>query len=317
MDIKSGVIPLNFSGILGHYLDNLSDLVVIVLDPHKNILECNSAFLRLMNLPGKPHGRNIGSFMSADTIGSIIINPKETQPPRECHLKFLSDESGSLMLRCFVFSDEENIILLGEKLIPGRDDIVEKLGQLNNEFANMTQELTKKNIALEKAKARIRELSRIDTLTGLLNRRSFHEAFNRTFSYTIRHNQPLSLSIAALDGFKSINVKYGHDMGDKVLVAFSGILQSILRTEDIVCRFGGEEFILLIPGAKAGEASVLIERIRKTAEAFAITGFDVKITASFGIAQLMQTDTFESLLKRTDEALYEAKSAGKNRWVIK
>ncbi|MDP3285882.1 MAG: GGDEF domain-containing protein, partial [Desulfobacterales bacterium] len=285
--------------------------------PHKKILDCNSAFLKLMNLPGKPHGQNIGFFMSADTLGSIIINPKDTQTCRECHLKFLSDKFGSHMLRCFVFSDEENIILLGEKLMPDRDDIVEKLDRLNNEFANMTLELTKKNIALEKAKSRIKELKRIDSLTGLLNRRSFHEAFNRTFSYTIRHNQPLSLSVSALDSFKSINVTYGHDMGDKVLVAFSGILQSMLRTEDIVCRFGGEEFILLIPGAKAGEASVLIERIRKTTEAFAITGFDVKITASFGIAQLMQTDTFESLLKRADEALYEAKSAGKNRWVIK
>jgi len=317
MNIKSGVIPLNFSGILRDYLDNLSDLVIIVLDQHENILECNSAFLKLMNLPGKPHGRNIGSFISADTLGSIIINPKETRPPSECHLKFLSDKSGSHILRCFFFSDKENIVLLGEKLIPGMDDIVEKLRRLNDEFANMTRELTKKNIALEKAKSRIRELNRIDTLTGLLNRRSFHEAFNRTFSYTIRHNQPLSLSIAALDGFKSINITYGHGMGERLLVTFSGILQSILRTEDIVCRFGGEEFILLIPGAKAEEASVLIERIRKTAEAFVISGFDGKITASFGIAQLMQTDTFESLLKKADEALYEAKSAGKNRWVIK
>jgi PleD family two-component response regulator len=107
------------------------------------------------------------------------------------------------MLRCFVFRDEEKIIILGEKPMPGTDDIVEKIGRLNNEFANMTRELTKKNITLEKAKSRIKELSRIDSLTGLLNRRSFYEAFNRTYSNTIRHNLPLSLN----GGFRLLQIR--------------------------------------------------------------------------------------------------------------
>lgn len=317
MNIKSDAIPLNFSGVLADYLDNLSELTVIVLDADKNILECNSAFLKLINLREKPYGRNICAFMPENASDSIIINPKEKHPPLACCLKFLSEKSGFQMLRCFLFSDEKNIILLGEKPIPDKVDLREQLDRLSYELTDMSRELTKKNTALEKAKSRIKELNRIDRLTGLLNRRSFYEAFNRIFSYILRHNQPLSLCMADLDGFKSINNIYGHDAGDKVLVAFSGILRSMMRTEDVICRFGGEEFILLIPGAKAADASILIERIRKTTEAMTITGLDCKITASFGIAQLMQIDTFESLLKRADEALHEAKSAGKNRWVIK
>jgi diguanylate cyclase (GGDEF)-like protein len=311
MEIKSGAVPSNFSSVIEDYLNNLTGLVIIVLDRQKNVLECNSAFRRLIDLPEKPHGRNIADFMPPGAAGSMILNSNKTGQPMECRLRFLSGKSGDLVLKSFLFSDEDKIILLGE-----REQTAETSGSPGIALAEARKELAQKTSALEKAKSRIKELKRIDSLTGLLNRRSFHEVFNSTFSYTIRHNQPLSLSVVDLDCYCSINEQYGHEMGDRVLLAFSGILQSMMRTEDIVCRFGGEEFILLIPGTKAEEVSVLVERICRTSREFQISGFDGKITATFGIAQLAQTDTFESLLKRAQEALCEAKSSGE-KWFIK
>ena len=114
-----------------------------------------------------------------------------------------------------------------------------------------------------------------------------------------------------LDYFKTVNDRYGHLTGDEVLVCFAQLLKLVSRVEDIVARFGGEEFILLIPNASLEEATELAERLRIDTQE-ATLPIPTNITASFGVTLMLDGDTPESLIARADRALYEAKQSGRN-----
>jgi diguanylate cyclase (GGDEF)-like protein len=152
-----------------------------------------------------------------------------------------------------------------------------------------------------------------DSLTRLANRRLFIDLLEKAISFARRHEQTLSVIMADLDHFKAINDTYGHQTGDQVLVAFAQVLQTSIRQEDLAARFGGEEFILMLPGIALEQAAVLGERLRENLENLAIPGLKTRVTASFGIAQYRPDDTLETLVKRADEGLYAAKAAGRNR----
>ncbi len=166
---------------------------------------------------------------------------------------------------------------------------------------------------LEKAQLRIITLVNTDSLTRLANRRYFIDFLEKAIAFAKRHKQALSVVMADLDKFKAINDTYGHQAGDQVLVAFGQVMQASIRQEDLAARFGGEEFILMLPGTTLEEATILAERLRESLENLAFPPLKTRVTASFGIAQYRPDDTFESLVKRADEALYTAKAAGRNR----
>jgi diguanylate cyclase (GGDEF)-like protein len=166
---------------------------------------------------------------------------------------------------------------------------------------------------LEKAHLQIITLVNTDSLTRLANRRFFIDFLAKAMAFAKRHKQPLSVIMADLDKFKAINDTYGHQAGDLVLAAFGQVLQASIRREDLAARFGGEEFILMLPGITAEDAAILAERLRENLENLAFPPLTTRVTASFGIAQYQPDDTFETLVKRADEALYAAKAAGRNR----
>jgi diguanylate cyclase (GGDEF)-like protein len=121
-----------------------------------------------------------------------------------------------------------------------------------------------------------------------------------------------------VDHFKAINDRYGHLVGDQALQDVASILQSAVRPSDLVCRYGGEEFCLLLSGVEAGQAQELAERMRRQIETrcgpAVIPGENVRITASFGIASIQHgATTLAELIKQADHALYSAKAAGRNR----
>lgn len=188
---------------------------------------------------------------------------------------------------------------------------------LNNELANLTRVLDKKNQQLEKANSTIKKIMNTDPLTGLLNRRAFKEKLLNWMAFSRRHNLPLSLVMTDIDHFKSVNDNFGHDVGDTLLKIFSKKLLKSCRTEDVVARFGGEEFLLLLTNTNSSSAFLSAERIRKNIEGVNIPNIACKITASFGISELLPSDSDETLIKRVDDALYEAKRSGRNRCVIK
>jgi len=154
-----------------------------------------------------------------------------------------------------------------------------------------------------------------DPLTGLLNRRGMDFSLNVTIRSAIRHNRCISVIVVDIDSFKNINDTYGHDAGDKVIVNIAGILKQSARASDVCCRFGGEEFVLILTDTAVKSAVVVAERIRESVERLQIDieSHHINITASFGISGACESIDIDSLIKDADKALYNAKSTGRNR----
>ncbi|MBN9241537.1 MAG: PleD family two-component system response regulator [Mesorhizobium sp.] len=166
------------------------------------------------------------------------------------------------------------------------------------------------------------EMAVTDGLTGLHNRRYLDSHLETLFDRAVARKRPLSLMITDLDRFKSINDTHGHDGGDDVLREFARRLRKNVRGIDLACRFGGEEFVVVMPDTEGEIAERVAERIRAEIERepFAIghDGKTIPVTVSVGVSSLLKgLDTVDGLMKRADLALYEAKDGGRNRVVAK
>ncbi|MDH7944340.1 GGDEF domain-containing protein [Pseudohongiella sp. SYSU M77423] len=154
-----------------------------------------------------------------------------------------------------------------------------------------------------------------DPLTGLFNRRQYELLFNQEMASARRNKTPLTLGLIDLDHFKAINDKYGHDLGDHVLCQVADILQQPLRDSDIIGRFGGEEFIIILPRTDVDQARVVAERMRLALSETIIShqGQTVVVSATFALAELTPEDKdINSVIRRADDALYEGKDSGRN-----
>jgi diguanylate cyclase (GGDEF)-like protein len=160
-------------------------------------------------------------------------------------------------------------------------------------------------------------LSRTDDLTGLLNRRALIERLGDEVIRSRRYRADLALIICDIDYFKEINDTYGHDAGDKVLRIISTVIKELLRQTDMIGRYGGDEFLLILPETSLEGAKEIAERIRHAVEEYEINiGFEepIKTTLSLGVAQFnVEKEDTNDLIKRADNALYVAKGKGRNR----
>lgn len=166
----------------------------------------------------------------------------------------------------------------------------------------------------------LRQHAVYDVLTGIYNRRYGMSILEREVSRSKRLNTPFSCLLIDIDHFKSINDDYGHDVGDQVLRRVSQELQKFIRPYDSFFRYGGEEFMILMPGLTLQEAYSCAERMREICESvkFSLskTDPDLNITFSAGVAQCQPDDTHKTLIKRADKALYEAKRSGRNKVLL-
>jgi diguanylate cyclase (GGDEF)-like protein len=173
-------------------------------------------------------------------------------------------------------------------------------------------------IALENARlfSEVQELAITDPVTGLYNRRKFLELAEQEFNRSIRYEHHLSAIMLDIDNFKIVNDTYGHSVGDQVLIQLADVCQAAIRQVDFLARFGGEEFMVLLPETDVNEAAIMAERLRSRTEAyqFKTAPADIKITISLGVAELDKTCTsLNELLDRADFAQYSSKAYGKNR----
>ncbi|EIK98162.1 diguanylate cyclase domain-containing protein [Pseudomonas sp. M47T1] len=161
---------------------------------------------------------------------------------------------------------------------------------------------------------RLERLATRDMLTDLPNRRGFDLLASQAISEAERDPQPLAALLLDLDHFKQLNDSHGHLAGDEVLKGFAQVLRDSLRQSDILCRWGGEEFIVLLRNTPGGDALQIAEKIRRHAEeyTFPYAGKSLKITTSVGVTGLQANDSLHSLLNRADHALYRAKQSGRN-----
>jgi diguanylate cyclase (GGDEF)-like protein len=185
--------------------------------------------------------------------------------------------------------------------------------RLTNDLSMVMRETTRKNRELQIENEKIGMLACIDDLTGLATRRMLEEALLREAVRARRKSECLSLVFAGLNHFKLVNDRFGHEAGDQVLARSGEIFKSQLRSYDLAIRFGGDEFVLLLPGTTKDAAVAIAERLRKGVESLKVPECPCQMTISVGVASWMADDGDEKLVACADAALYRAKGKGGNR----
>jgi diguanylate cyclase (GGDEF)-like protein len=191
--------------------------------------------------------------------------------------------------------------------------------RLEAEYQKTKRSLEIREIEVRAILAQAHELANTDVLTFLPNRRKILSSLQEEVIRSNRYHTPLAISILDIDHFKKVNDTYGHVAGDQVLRSVAARLRAHIRHPDTIGRYGGEEFLIVLPNselqAAAEQASRLCQQIRDLQ--IDLNDQVVSVTISVGVAQFqIESETWEQLLHRADEALYRAKELGRNRWVL-
>lgn len=237
---------------------------------------------------------------------------------------------GMVMLAGFALASLGTAMLVLHRLQPGRFDaqvdvanllsgaiVVPAASLLVVRLSALRSRLQAQRGELEAALGRIQELATQDALTGLVNRRHMQTLLDTEQRRSLRSGQPYCLALIDLDHFKDVNDRHGHPAGDAVLQGFAQASLPLLRATDVLARWGGEEFMLLMPASRLPEARVALERVREELArmVFEPIGSARRITLSAGIADALPGEAVATLIERADRALYEAKAAGRDRVV--
>jgi diguanylate cyclase (GGDEF)-like protein len=266
----------------------------IVLDRENRLVDCNGVARSV--LPG------LSGYRAGDNIeGALRVRPEllsMIQGGGESDIDLLLDGKGET--RCF------NVSL---------SKIADRKGRILGKTVILNDVSRQYRLAGE-----LRELAIHDELTGLFTRRYLYEIVDRIIDQARRSRHPVSLIMADLDRFKLVNDEYGHQAGDEVLKAFSQLCRDCVRSSDVIFRYGGEEFLILLPETTREAAEVTAQRIRAAVKIAGIpdTEREIRFTASFGVAGLstIGRETIADLIKQADTALYEAKAAGRDRVMV-
>jgi diguanylate cyclase (GGDEF)-like protein len=239
----------------------------------------------------------------------------------ECCRRLKNDETTMDIPVILVSSNTETIDKIKGFEIGAADYIVkpfdygELIARVSTQIKmkNLLDELGTKNALLE-------ELVKKDSLTGLYNHRYFHEHLAAVFDISMRTKKSLSCLVCDVDLFKSINDMYGHQAGDEILKTLAAIFKNIIGTDDVACRYGGDEFAFILPNSNSRDAIALSERIRHCIEKKDFTSGDtsIPVTISMGVASIQDNHvmTHIELISFADEALYVAKQAGRNKTIL-
>lgn len=271
-------------------IEGMSD-GVLVLDTNNRIVDMN------------PEAEKLLSASSAGTIGRHV---EEVFAPWADLVKTFMNVDQT---RVEVLASRDSDTYLDLQISPLFDKRKNFIGRLV-----MWRDISR----LKKIQTELEKLATQDPLTHVYNRRHFYTLAEVEIHRSLRSQLPFSVILVDIDYFKSINDKYGHKAGDEALIHFTKICIQNLRKVDIFARFGGEEFVILLPEADLEQAKETAERIRKIVESTVlnIDEHQIKITASFGVSTFKGSpDTLDLLLQKSDEALYAAKNTGRNRVV--
>jgi diguanylate cyclase len=261
--------------------------------------------------------------------GAIAESSDSNRAIHECHHKFEEDieeqacdiesqartatDLGQLKLLVqdrvdAIRSHMEEYRCQEKELIQAAEEKTERLVQRLNELETETEELRQK-VSSHSLQALT------DTLTGIPNRHAYEERLNQEYSRWKRYHQPLSLMVVDIDNFKHINDKYGHRAGDKALRIIANQLQKMTRETDLIARYGGDEFVLLLPETDARGAMHIAEKLLDAVEscAFHFREKKVTITISCGVSEFRKGDTPADAFERADQALYRSKHKGRNQ----
>jgi two-component system cell cycle response regulator len=262
-------------------------------------------------------------FDAAENAYDLVIvnaNFDDYDPLRLCSQ--LRSLERTRFIPVLIITDQGNEQMTVRALDLGVNDYIARPVDPNELVARTLTQIRRKrfNDRLRSSVKQTIELAVTDGLTGLNNRRYLDSHLKMLFNRAKTRGRPLSICITDIDRFKSVNDTHGHDSGDDVLKEFSSRIRSTVRGADLACRYGGEEFVVVMPDTSADIAASVAERLRSIIESKPFTiqsgAGQLSLTASMGIATLSDgIETPEQLLKQADRALYEAKNGGRNRVV--
>ncbi|MCP4650458.1 MAG: GGDEF domain-containing protein [PVC group bacterium] len=293
-----------------------SKTAVLVIEKDENLRETTVAFLREKGYgaSGICGNEKVVSLLKNAVFPVIVAgvcldNSEDIEIIRQ--IRRISGDRSKLIL----MSDNRIDKFYSEEIEEMVDDYVYMPVKLNV-LANVVTR-NADILKLEKKVDYYRDLALHDDLTHLYNHRYFTTALEREVARTLRSGQPLALLMIDVDNFKYLNDTYGHDVGDKVLEKTADVLQMSLRGIDVLCRYGGEEFVIILPETCKEKAINAAERLAVIVENTRIYANDtdkINVTISIGVAVLPQNiSSKESLMRCADQALYDAKHSGKNR----
>jgi diguanylate cyclase (GGDEF)-like protein len=307
-------VVLRFS----HDLDPLLSVAAATLNDDGTLIDANAGFLRIVKLNGQdPIGAHVSQFFLQPSFATWAHSKAGTDGEIYRGLLTMGDYlAESRTLRVRVWRQESKLRLLAEYDIDELERLNTKMLEINRDYANTQLELARTNLKLQQREAQIVALSLTDSLTGLGNRRQLEQALATEIKRAQRTGEPLCALMADLDHFKRVNDTFGHEAGDKVLAAFGELMRGQARATDIAARFGGEEFVILMPHTDIIRGKATAERIRVALAAIRIEAVPHGVTASFGVAVLAPGEQDEVFMRRVDAALYEAKRVGRNRVIV-
>lgn len=278
---------------------------IVVIDRQSRLVDINPAARRLLGLyTGNEIGKPASAILPAE------IYALETEGQAEIRLE--SGDVKQIEVRTtnlLEVSGEMSgkLILLYD--VTSRQSAEQKLREANDRLQAQVMEI-------QVLKEKLREESIHDPLTGLYNRRYLDEMLSREISRSNRQQKPLSFMLLDMDEFKNINDVYGHQSGDIVLIELAGLITQHTRHEDIACRFGGDEFIIILPGTNLATAVVRAEALctEFATKKIPMRGEMITATFSLGVASYPEHGTtIDAVIRACDEALYKAKANGTNR----
>jgi len=303
-----------------HWLNGQIDMVREIVARPLNLRTINDAELRLKEVIFKQSQLKHSLIEAKETLKQMLAGFID-------HLAEFADSTSDYHDKIEVcvgkISKADDITQLKDVL----DEVIHetRIIQINAQRSRDDLRATKQRV--DEAEKRINELQteldrasalvRNDQLTGTLNRRGLDETFDAEVSRSQRRKSPLCVALLDIDNFKKLNDSLGHDVGDAALIHLVSVIRETLRPQDTLARFGGEEFIILLPDTALEDAKKALVRLQRelTKRIFLADNEKILITFSAGLTDLRPNDTQASITKRADEAMYEAKRTGKNRVV--
>jgi diguanylate cyclase (GGDEF)-like protein len=326
-DSLGGVVPANterddltqLSTLFAQYgvepfLEEMS-LLVALLDKDGSLLSWNAAFDTIKGAdPDQTHLKGFLSPASEVLFDRLLSAALLKRIRTKGGLEFVGEARNDHYMCLFVPMPGHRVLFIAELVT-----LISALEAITAELQRTKRILTVKETELKAVIAQADEVSHTDALTFLPNRRQIIGDLQREVIFSDRYGTPLSISMLDIDHFKNINDTYGHTVGDDVLRNLASELREHIRYPDTIGRYGGEEFLIVLPHSTLKAASEQAERLCKHVRSFLIKSGEqeIALTVSIGVAQYkIQKEDWEAFLSRADAALYQAKNSGRDQWAV-
>jgi len=326
---KYRFMDIPVSAISDKILTEIMDLV-IVLDPEGMIIKINSQALDLLGFNNdEVVNKSIMTIINDEQVINLLsdkANEKTALKFPRVHFKsaigkiipisasytpIIDPNIKDVLAVIIVGQDIRTIIELENEIVKHKETAL-ALKLANEEIEKINKELENRNTVLIKTNADLHNKSIRDSLTGLVNHQYTNQILEKEIEIAKHYGHDLSVMMLDIDHFKNINDKYGHQVGDEVLIEVSRTIKNSLKKTDIIGRYGGEEFFIILPKTNITDAIIVGERIRKSIELIDLMDKNAKVTISIGVVEYGEEDAAE-VISKADKLMYRAKADGRNK----